>query len=169
MMFCTLIVAVDEKGGIGMDNDLMWHLPTDMKFFKETTNGQVVILGRKNYESIPERFRPLPNRLNIVISRNDTYDTKGAVLVNSLPKAIESAYKLQPDKKVFIIGGGEIYRWALEENYINEMIITHVHHQFDADTFFPLESTKGWKEEVISDHPEDENNCYSFTIKRYWK
>ena len=95
-MKCSLIVAVDEQGGIGKNNDLMWYLPADMKFFKETTSGHVVILGRKNYESIPERFRPLPNRLNIVISRNTNYETNGAELVQSLDAALNLGRELQP-------------------------------------------------------------------------
>ena len=168
-MQCSLIVAVDQQGGIGKNNDLMWSLPADMKFFKETTTGGVVILGRKNYESIPERFRPLPNRLNIVISRNNAYECPGAELVHSLSDAIELGAKLQPDAKQFIIGGGEIYRWALTDDLVNEMFITHVDHTFDADTFFPLDAMEGWNAETIAQHEVDEKHAYAFTIKRYWK
>lgn len=169
MMKCSLIVAVDEQGGIGKNNDLMWHLPADMKFFKETTTGGVVILGRKNYESIPERFRPLPNRMNIVISRNNNYTCPGAHLTHSLSDAIALGYDQQPDSKVYIIGGGEIYRWALAEDCVNELLITHVHHTFEADTFFPLDVLSEWNSEEITRHEVDEKHKYAFTIKRYWK
>ena len=168
-MKCSLIVAVDEQGGIGKNNDLMWYLPADMKFFKETTSGHVVILGRKNYESIPERFRPLPNRLNIVISRNTNYETNGAELVQSLDAALNLGRELQPESTQFIIGGGEIYKWSLDENRVDEMYVTHVHHVFDADTFFPMDSLNEWQSEEILRYEKDEKNQYSFTIKRYWR
>lgn len=168
-MKCSLIVAVDNQNGIGKDNDLMWHLPADMQFFKETTSGQVVILGRKNYESIPQRFRPLPNRVNIVISRNLEYDCGGAILTNSLADAIRIGAESSPHSKLFIIGGGEIYKWALEEDLVNEMYITHVDHAFSADTFFPSFSSEEWQSEIIREHSVDEKNSFAFIIKRYWK
>ena len=168
-MKCSLIVAVDEQGGIGKNNNQRWYLPADMKFFKETTSGHVVILGRKNYESIPERFRPLPNRLNIVISRNTNYETNGAELVQSLDAALNLGRELQPESTQFIIGGGEIYKWSLDENRVDEMYVTHVHHVFDADTFFPMDSLNEWQSEEILRYEKDEKNQYSFTIKRYWR
>lgn len=168
-MKCSLIVAMDAQNGIGKNNDLMWHLPADMHFFKEKTTGQVVILGRKNYESIPERFRPLPNRLNIVISRNKQYNCPGAERTNSLTEAIIRGQEMRPDKKIFIIGGGEIYKWALDENHINEMFITHVDHTFEADTFFPTFDESAWESEIIEEKKADEKNPFAFKIVRYWK
>ncbi len=168
-MKCSLIVAVDEQFGIGKDNDLMWHLPEDMLFFKNTTLNQVVILGRKNYESIPSRFRPLPKRLNIVISRNIKYPCPGALLTTDLFEAIRLGQIEKPGAKCYIIGGGEIYNWALKEDVINEMFITHVHHTFKADTFFPTFDIKKWSSEVITEKKADEKNSFAFTIIRYWK
>ena len=90
-MVVSLIVAVSENKVIGKDNDLVWHLPTDMKFFKDTTKGHFVIMGRRNYESIPHKYRPLPNRTNVIVTRQDDYKAEGCLLVNSVEEAIELA------------------------------------------------------------------------------
>ena len=100
-MKVSLIVAVSENGVIGKDNDLIWHLPKDMKFFKDTTLGHHVIMGRKNFESIPEKYRPLPNRTNIVITRQSDYTAEDCVVVNSVEAALEIA-KQNGDTKPFI-------------------------------------------------------------------
>ena len=99
---------------IGKNNDLPWNLPDDFKFFKSTTEGHHVILGRKNYESLPHRFRPLPNRTNIVITRNDQYGSSEKIeVVDSLERALQIA-KINKEPEVFIIGGGEIYKLGLQ-------------------------------------------------------
>ena len=108
-MKVSLIVAVAENGVIGKDNDLIWHLPKDMRFFKETTMGHHVIMGRKNFESIPHKYRPLPDRTNIVITRQSEYKAEGCIVVNSVETALEIA-KNNGDIEHFIIGGGQIYR-----------------------------------------------------------
>ena len=99
----ALIVAVDKEWGIGKNNDLMWHLPADMKFFRETTTGQIIVTGRKNYDSIPERFRPLPNRENAVLTRNADYEAPGAKIFSSLDSCLDY-YKNETERTVFIIG-----------------------------------------------------------------
>src|SRR5690606_20614266 len=99
-----LIVAMDSKNGIGKNNDLMWHLPNDMKFFKETTTGHIVVMGRKNFESIPEKFRPLPNRENVVLTRNVDYTAEGVKVFHSLREVI-TFYENEDNRTVFIIGG----------------------------------------------------------------
>ena len=106
------IAAVANNGVIGKDNDLVWTLRDDMKFFMNTTKGHVVITGRKNYESIPAKFRPLKDRVNVVVTRNKDYEAPGAVVVHSLADAFEEA-KRHGDKTCFVIGGGQIYREAL--------------------------------------------------------
>ena len=111
-MIISSIVAVSENNVIGKDNSLIWHLPADMKFFKEKTTGHCVITGRKNYESIPEKFRPLPNRINIVITRQKEYIAPGAIVVGSLEEAFEKASQTGNDE-VFIIGGAEIYKQSM--------------------------------------------------------
>ena len=108
-MKVSLIVAVAENGVIGKDNDLIWHLPKDMQFFKETTTGHHVIMGRKNFESIPHKYRPLPNRTNIVITKQSDYKAEGCIVVNSVEEALKVA-KSNGDNEVFIIGGGGVDR-----------------------------------------------------------
>ena len=161
-----LIVAMGKHREIGKDNDLLWRLPRDMKFFKETTEGHTVVMGRKNWESIPEKFRPLPNRKNIVISINPDYNAEGAVLISDL-KDIEEHFNLDSDEKCFIIGGAQIYQLALEADLINEMYITQVHETFEADTYFPFVNWENWEEDDVLEYDQDEKNPYSFVIKKY--
>ena len=122
-MKVALIVAMDLERGIGKNNDLMWHLPADMKFFKETTSNQIVVMGRKNFDSIPSKFRPLPNRENVVLTRNKKYTSEGVIVFNEFDELMNS-YTDENDKTVFIIGGGEIYKLALEAAILDEMYIT---------------------------------------------
>ena len=159
-MKVSLIVAVANNGVIGKDNDLIWHLPKDMGFFKETTLGHHVIMGRKNFESIPERFRPLPNRTNVIITRNSDYKAEGCVVVNSVEQALEVA-KENRDTQPFIIGGGQIYKLALEANLVDKIYLTKVHHTFDGDTFFP-ELNNEWKEVNKTVNKADEKHAYDY-------
>jgi dihydrofolate reductase len=143
-MKVSLIVAVAENRVIGKDNDLIWHLPKDMKFFKETTVGHHVIMGRKNFESIPKKYRPLPNRTNVVITRQTNYQAEGCIVVNSVEEALAIAKK-SGDTEPFIIGGGQIYKIALEQDLVDRIYLTEVQHSYDGDTFFP-ELGNSWKE-----------------------
>jgi dihydrofolate reductase len=161
----VLIVAMDQERGIGKNNDLMWHLPADMKFFKETTTGHVVVTGRKNYDSIPERFRPLPNRENAVLTRNDEYQAPGSKVFPSLGACLE--HYENDERKIFIIGGGQIYKEALDAGIIDEMYITHVDGIFGADTFFPEIDSKKWESETIFVQEKDEKHEVGFETKRY--
>ncbi len=165
-MKVALIVAMDREGGIGKNNDLMWHLPADMRFFKETTTGHIVVLGRKNYESIPERFRPLPNRENAVLTRNRSFKAEGCVVFHSLEDCLRH-YKHETERTVFIIGGGEIYKQALELNVVEELYMTHVDKTYDADTFFPQPDLSGWQAETIKEQEADEKHEAGFKIVKY--
>ncbi len=165
-MKCALIVAMGKHREIGKDNDLLWKLPRDMKFFKETTEGHTVVMGRKNWESIPERFRPLPNRKNIVISRNPDYVAEGAILISDL-KEISLHHNVDSGKKCFIIGGAQIYQLALEQDLIDELYITQVHETFEADTYFPFIDWENWEEEDVLEYEKDDKNPHSFTIKKF--
>lgn len=167
-MKVALIVAMDLERGIGKNNDLMWHLPADMKFFKETTSGHIVVLGRKNYESIPEKYRPLPNRENAVLTRNKFYEADGANIFYSLEDCLKY-YSNEEDCTVFVIGGGEIYRQALELNVVDEMYITHVDERYDADTFFTELDLENWESELIMTHTKDEKHEASFKVVKYSK
>ncbi len=163
----ALIVAMDAQRGISKDNDLMWNLPNDMKFFKETTAGQVVIMGRKNYESIPTKYRPLPHRENCVITRNTSFVAPGCKVFSDLSACVHS---YQNDvRKVFIIGGGEIYRHALNTLDFDEIFITKIEHVFGADTFLAAFDESAWKHELIFDQRPDARHPQGFTIHRYFK
>jgi dihydrofolate reductase len=125
----SLIAAVSENGVIGVDNKLPWYIPDDLKRFKKLTSGNVVIMGRKTYESLG---KPLPNRLNIVISRNKDLVIPGCLVFNNLSKAIKKAGS---DKEIFIIGGGEIYRKGII--LADKIYLTKVHQEVKGDTTFP--------------------------------
>ncbi len=166
-MKVSLIVAVSENGVIGKDNDLIWYLPNDMRFFKETTIGHHVIMGRKNFESIPHKYRPLPNRTNVVITRQSDYKAEGCMVVNSVEAALEVA-KQNGDSEPFIIGGGQIYKLALEANMIDKVYLTKIHHSFEGDTFFP-ELNSDWEEINKIENKADEKHSYNYdfiTLKK---
>jgi dihydrofolate reductase len=153
----SLIVAVGDNNVIGKDNKLIWHLPADMKFFKEKTTGHCIITGRKNYESIPEKFRPLPSRTNIIITRQKNYHAPGTIIVNSVEDAIEKA-KQTGDEEIFIIGGAEIFRQSL--HYADRIYLTEIYHTFEGDVFFPEINKDEWKETQRIHGPVDEKNKY---------
>ena len=165
-MRVSLIAAVAANGVIGKDNDLIWVLRDDMAFFKTTTKGHHVIMGRKNWESIPERFRPLPGRPNIVLSRDGDYDAEGAVCLTSLEAAMDVARKAGEDE-TFIIGGAQIYRLALEVGVVDTMYLTHVEREYEGDTFFPEFTEADWKAQPLFRHLADERNEAAFTVQRY--
>ena len=167
-MKVKVIVAIAKNRGIGKDNNLLWHLPKDMAFFRQSTSGHYIVTGRKNYESIPERFRPLKNRTNVVVTRQKDYDAPGAVVVNSYHSAIELA-RDAGQETVYVIGGGQIYQEALNSGHVDEMLITHVDATFDADVFFPEFDTSQWSEEVLAHFDKDEKHEFEFEIIRYKK
>lgn len=154
-----MIAAAAENNALGKDNDLVWHLPDDFKRFKKLTTGHHIIMGRKTFESFPQ---PLPNRTHIVISRKKDYHPKGAVVVNSLEKALELA---KEDTQAFIIGGGEIYKLALPK--AEKIELTRVHGEFEADTFFPELNEENWKLTAKKHHPADEKHKFAFTYLTY--
>jgi len=161
-MKVSLIVAASENRVIGKDRNLIWHLPRDMRFFKEITQGHHVIMGRKNFESIPHKFRPLPNRTNIVITRQCDYKAEGSIVVNSLEESLEIA-KQNGDLEPFIIGGGQIYKLALDAGLVDKIYLTKIHHVLDGDTFFP-ELNSDWIEVDRKDYVKDEENNYNYSF-----
>jgi dihydrofolate reductase len=165
-MKVSLIVAMDSNRGIGKNNDLMWHLPADMNFFKEKTKNQIVVMGRKNYDSIPEKYRPLPNRLNVILTRNKDFKADNCLVFNTFDDCL-THFEQENERKVFIIGGGEIYKMALDSNFLNEMFITYVDGVFDADTFFPEFDEQAWKSALIGAQEIDEKHAFSFKIYQY--
>jgi dihydrofolate reductase len=164
-MTISIIVAVADNNVIGKDNKLIWHLPDDMKFFMEKTTGHCVITGRKNYESIPLKFRPLPNRTNIVVTNQQNYQAPGAIVVSSIEDAITKA-KETDDEEIFIIGGAEIYKQTL--NITDRIYLTKIYHTFDGDAFFP-EINDEWKEVNRKEGLVNEKNIYKHDYIIYEK
>ena len=157
----TMIAAVAENNALGMDNKLIWHLSDDLKRFKNLTKGHHVIMGRKTFESMP---KALPNRTNVVITRQAEYAAENAHVVNTLEAALALA---QEDDRPFIIGGGEIYRQAMA--FANCIELTRVHDDFEADTFFPEIDTAVWREVWRENHDKDEKHAHAFSFIRYEK
>lgn len=166
MKVIAIVAVAKHNNGIGKNNDLLWHLPADMQFFKNTTAGYPVITGRKNYESIPLKFRPLPNRENIIVTRQKA-EHEGAFVVHSLQEAIDCASNFKKEK-AFIIGGGQIYQQALDANLVDELLITWVDAEPEADVFFP-EIGSEWvcTEEAL--FKADAKNKYDYSFCKYTK
>ncbi len=137
----SLIAAVARNRAIGKDNQLLWHLPEDMRHFRETTRGKPVVMGRKTWESLPEKFRPLPGRQNIVVSRDPAYKAHGADLAGSLEGALALAGGAE---EVFVIGGEQLYRAALP--FADRLYLTEVELEPEADAFFPELNPAVWQE-----------------------
>ena len=167
-MIVSLIVAHGQNREIGKDNDLLWHLPKDMRFFTRTTKGHYVIMGRKNWDSIPLKYRPLPGRPNVVVTRRKDLQIEEADVVSSIEEGIELARK-NGEEEVFVIGGGQIYELALEKGLIDKMYISYVEASFDADTFFPEFNAADWKLESEEHYASDVKNPYNFTVKTFLK
>ncbi|MBV6403515.1 MAG: dihydrofolate reductase [Flavobacteriales bacterium] len=161
-MTVSAIVAASANGVIGREGDLPWHLPDDMAFFQRTTRGHCVVTGRRNWESIPLRFRPLKGRTNIVVSRNPAYEAPGAVVVTSLEAALAHARSLG-EPEVFVIGGGQLYREALAKGLVDRIYLTRVHAVVEGDTHFPALDA-GWREVWRQEHPADERHAHAFTF-----
>ena len=151
------MAAIAANNALGKDNQLIWYLPADLKRFKKTTLNHAVIMGRKTYESLG---KPLPNRTNIIITRDKNYKVEGCVVVNSLKEALKAAAEV--DENPFILGGAEIYKQAMP--FTDKLDITFIHHQFEADVFFPEIDKAIWKETSREDFKADENNKYNYSF-----
>src|SRR5688572_23817102 len=154
-MIISLIAALSNNRVIGKNNDLPWHLPDDMKYFMQTTKGHHVIMGRKNYDSIPEKFRPLPNRTNIVVTRQKNFVAQGCTIVNSIEEGLQIA-KSNNEKEVFIIGGAEIYNQGFA--MATRLYLTEILVQLEGDTYFPEFNKTQWKEVSRVHHLADERH-----------
>ena len=155
-MLLTAIAAVAQNGVIGKDNDLIWHLPDDLKHFKNLTKGHTIIMGRKTWESIGAK--PLPNRRHIIITRNESYAATGAEVVTSVEAAIA---QVENDDQPFIVGGAEIYKLAMP--YLKRLELTYVHHNFEGDTHFPEFDKNEWETTSEKLHGKDEKHQWSFS------
>ena len=157
----TIIAAIADNHALGKNNQLIWHLPADLKRFKQVTLNHHIIMGRKTFESMP---KALPNRTNIVITRNKDYVGENITVVQSLEEALNIA---KDDSQPFIIGGGEIYNLAIE--IADRIELTRVHSEFNGDAFFPTIDSNKWNEVKRDARKKDEKHSYDFTFIRYDK
>lgn len=160
-MKISMIVAADEQNGIGKNNQLLCYLPADLKYFKTLTTGHAILMGRKTFESIG---KPLPNRVNIVVSRNVSV-IEGCVVFDTIAAGIEYVKSLN-ETELFIIGGDSIFKQSLEQTDV--VYLTRIHHTFEADTFFPA-LDNSWK--LIKETPckADEKNKFDYTFQTFAK
>jgi len=163
-MFISFIVAASDNNVIGVNNQLPWHLPADMKFFRNTTWGMPVIMGRKTFESLGSK--PLPGRTNIIITRQQDWQCPGVAAVQSFEDALFVA-KETDSKEVFVIGGGEIF-----SNYISKadrIYMTRVHTSIDGDIYFPAIDAKKWKVVQSRKMQQDDKHAFNFTFETWEK
>jgi dihydrofolate reductase len=161
-MIVSLVVAVAENQVIGKDGKLPWNLPNDLKHFRELTTGKPVIMGRKTFVSIG---KPLPNRENIVITRQPHLHLSGCIIVHSLKEALRYAEKQIGAKEAFIIGGGEIFTEAL--SLADRVYLTRVHGTFEGDAYFPALDPDEWEAVDKDEHEEDQQHMHAYTFLLY--
>lgn len=156
----TLVVAKSDNQVIGRDNQLIWKLSSDLKRFKQLTSGHPIIMGRKTFESIG---KALPNRRNIVITKNKNWNSEGIEVVHSLEEALKKAKSL--DSTIFIIGGGTIYEQSI--SLADAIEVTEVHAVFEGDAYFPEIDNRTWKEVNRENFSKDEKNEFNYSFVRY--
>ena len=159
----SLIVAASTNNAIGKDNQLLWHLPNDLKFFKNTTWGMPVIMGRKTFEAVN---KPLPGRFNIVITRQQGWKAEGTIAATDLNDALQKATATNCNE-IFVIGGGEIYKQAME--IADKIYITRVHAALDGDTFFPTIDETKWELRSAREFVADEKHAFAYSFQTWEK
>jgi dihydrofolate reductase len=163
-MIISLVAAVATNRVIGKDNDLPWRLPDDMKFFMETTIDHFVIMGRKSYEALPPKFKPLPNRVNIIITRQADYAADDCIIAGTIEEALADA-ETNAQQEVFIIGGGNIFAQAIP--LADKLYLTEVKASIDGDTFWPEYDQSQWQEVSRQHHDIDDRHNYEFDFVVY--
>ncbi len=165
-MKINIIVAYSKNYAIGKENKLLWHLADDMAFFKQQTSGKTVVMGKNTFLSLPRKFRPLPNRKNIVISRQESIEEhENLSWYKSLEEAISSLKKT--GEEIYIIGGGTIYEQTLP--LADVVYATEVNVNIEGDTYFPLLSPQKWTRQVLHSFPKNDKNEYDFEVVKYEK
>ena len=154
-----MIAAVAENNALGKNNDLLWHLPNDFKRFKEITSGHHIIMGRKTFESFP---KPLPNRIHVIITRQNDFEHEGCIVVQNIEKALSVC---PVNENLYIIGGGEIYQQSI--SFADQLDITRVHHSFDADVYFPEIDPEIWELTSETFHQKDERHLFDYTFQTF--
>lgn len=162
-MIKSIIVAVAKDNAIGKNNQLLWHMPADLKFFRKTTSGHTVIMGRKTFESVG---KALPKRRNIVITHQENYEAENIEVVSSLAEAFALCKEDADD--VFIVGGAQIYEQSMPQT--DKIYLTRINQEFDgADTYFPEIKDEEWQLENVEHHESDEHNPYDYSFYLYSK
>lgn len=156
----SFIVAMDKNRVIGKDNQLPWHLPADLKFFKKTTMGHPIVMGRKTHESIG---KPLPGRENIIVTRNKQYQPEGCMVIHSLAEL--KRLEAKKEEEVFVIGGAEIFKTIFP--IADRLYITMIAHEFAGDTYFPEFNESDWNLVSIAKGETDESNPYEYSFNIY--
>lgn len=159
-MSISYIVAMDRNRVIGRENQLPWRLPADLKFFKNTTMGHTIVMGRKTYESIG---KPLPGRTNVIMTQNRDYEAPGCVIVHS----IEELMDRYGDEEVFVTGGSELFRLFMP--YVDKMYITRIEHEFEGNTVFPEFDEQQWEITWSEQGIKDEKNPYTYFFQKHEK
>ena len=159
----TIIAAIAKNNALGKDNDLIWHLPADLKRFKKITSGHHILMGRNTFESIG---KPLPNRTTIIITRNKNYFKDGCLIAHSIEDALDL---VENDENIFIIGGAQIYKETIAKGLVDQLDITQVHQEFEADAFFPEIDLNIWEEVKREDYKADEKNKYDYSFISFRK
>ena len=162
-MLISAIVATAENNVIGKDNQIPWHLSADLKYFKKTTTGHHILMGRKSYESIG---KPLPNRVNLILTSDKNYKAEGCVIISSIEEGIAIA-KAANESELFIIGGGTIYEQT--QPLWDKLYLTEVHINPEGDVFFPEVDLDNWTPTFIEPHEADEKNKMDYTFKVFEK
>lgn len=160
-MIISIIAAVAKNNVIGKNNSLVWHMPADLKYFKETTSGHYIIMGRKTFESFG---KPLKNRTHIIVTRNKEYSYPGCHIAHNIDDAIKIA-KENNQEEVFVLGGAEIYRQSI--GLSDKLYITEIKEYFDGDTFFPIINENEWEEVERNEFEPDDKNKYPYAFVRY--
>lgn len=163
-MIISMIAALAKNRVIGKDNDLPWRLPDDMKYFMQTTKGHHVVMGRKNFQSLPPKFSPLPHRTNIVVTRQLNFQAPGCVVVNSIDDAIDKAAGAN-ETELFVIGGAQIYEQALAK--ADRLYLTEIDAEVEGDTHFPKIDPSKWKEVMRKHHDVDDRHAFAFDFVVY--
>lgn len=156
----SAVVAMSDNHIIGKENKLPWHMPADMRHFKQITSGHLVLMGRKTYESIG---KPLPNRTNIVLTRNPHYQAEGCMVVTSIIDALHFAeQQSKNNSEIFVIGGSEIYHLLMP--YFDRIYLTIIHHDFEGNIYFPAVEMRNWQETKRIDCKADSENPYNYSF-----
>ncbi|MEZ4886265.1 MAG: dihydrofolate reductase [Chitinophagales bacterium] len=167
-MKVSIIAAESENHVIGVDGELPWKVPADMRYFMKKTTGHHIIMGRKTYEEGGVN-KPLPKRVNIIVTRQKDWQAEGCIIVHSIEDALKIAEE-GGEQEAFVIGGEQIYRLALEKDLVDKIYLTQIEVRIpDGDAFFPTLDRDVWERTVYERYPSDEKNMYAYAFREYQK